>query len=191
MTIPIPHRPSGFLKGAAAADVTLDVFVDIQCPHSKRLWPTLMSVMDHYQAESISLKTHLITLSNHRQAWDMTLALFAFAEGNAERFYAFASYLYEHQAQFYNGVFKHKTHADLQQLAAELASQNGPIDQPSFIQRMNDNDIYVLARTPIRYAATRSIWATPTILINNASTVPVDHESSFQEWQNLLDPLLD
>ena len=79
MTIPIPHRPSGFLKGAAAADVTLDVFVDIQCPHSKRLWPTLMSVMDHYQAESISLKTHLITGSNHRQAWDMTLALFAFA----------------------------------------------------------------------------------------------------------------
>lgn len=122
MNIPIPQRPSGMLKGAVNADVTIDVFVDIQCPHSKQFWPTLMSVMNHYQGQPLSLKTHLITISNHRQAWDMSLALFAFAEEDPDRFYSFATFLYEHQAQCYNGEFHDKTHADLQQLAAELAS---------------------------------------------------------------------
>jgi hypothetical protein len=30
MTIPIPHRPSGFLLGDAAAQITIDGFINIQ-----------------------------------------------------------------------------------------------------------------------------------------------------------------
>lgn len=43
MAIPIPHRASGFLLGDPAAQVTLDAFVDIQCPHSQTAWKTLMA----------------------------------------------------------------------------------------------------------------------------------------------------
>ena len=56
---------------------------------------------------------------------------------------------------------------------------------------MNDNDIYILARTPIRYAATKSVWATPTVFINNGGDVPVDHLSTLSDWQKIIDPLLD
>ena len=44
MTIPIPHRPSGFLLGDSAAQITIDAFIDIQCPHSRTVWPTLLEV---------------------------------------------------------------------------------------------------------------------------------------------------
>ena len=69
MTTPIPSRPSGFLFGDPAALITIDVFFDIQCPHSRALWPNLLEVMEHYKNKPVSLKAHLITLSNHRQAW--------------------------------------------------------------------------------------------------------------------------
>lgn len=64
--IPIPHRPSGFLLGDTAAQITIDAFIDIQCPHSRTVWPTLLEVSNYYKDRAVSLRVHLITLSNHR-----------------------------------------------------------------------------------------------------------------------------
>lgn len=190
MTIPIPHRPSGFLIGDVAAKITIDAFIDIQCPHSRMIWPALLEVSKYYQGKSVSLRVHLITLSNHRQAWDMSLGLFALAEGNANKFYDFASFIYERQAQFYNGQFLNKTHDDLIHLVADFAEEHAGVTRKKFIARMNDSDIYVQARTPIRFAATKAVWATPTLFINNAGNVPVDHNSSLADWQAVIEPLL-
>jgi protein-disulfide isomerase len=190
MTIPVPHRPSGFLLGDPSALITIDAFLDIQCPHSRKIWPTLMSVSQHYKDQPVSLRVHLITLSNHRQAWDLSLGLFALAEGDAERFRDFATLIYERQPQFYNAEFFQKTHEDLRHAIADLALEHAGADRSKFLARMSDDDIYVLARTPIRYAATKGVWATPTIFINNGSNVTVDHESDLSDWCNTLDPLL-
>lgn len=190
MAIPIPHRVSGFLLGDPAAAVTIDAFIDIQCPHSLAIWPTLLEVSKYYQNQSVSLRCHLITLSNHRQAWDMSLGLFALAQDDAKTFYDFASFVYERQTQFYNGVFLNKTHNDLIQLIADFAQEHANVNRDTFIKRMQDNDIYIKARTPIRYAATKAVWATPTLFINNADNVPVDHKSDLAQWQALIDPLL-
>lgn len=190
MAIPIPHRPSGFLLGDPAAQVTLDAFVDIQCPHSRTAWPTLMAVMEHYKGQSISLKVHLITLSNHRQAWDMSLGLFSLAQGKAETFYPFASFMFECQEQFYNAVYLHKTHDDLRQSIADLAESHGAVERDAFLQRMADDDIYIQARTPIRYAATKGVWATPSFFVNNGNNVPVDHKSTVNDWIQMIEPLL-
>lgn len=191
MAIPIPHRPSGFVLGDPAALVTIDAFVDIQCPHSRASWPTLMAVLEHYRDKSVSLKVHMVTLSNHRQAWDISLGLFAKAEGDSSKFYDFAGFVYERQEQFYNAQFLHKTHEGLRQFVADLAQEHSGIDRESFLNRMGDKDIYIDARTPIRYAATKAVWATPTFFVNNADKVPVDHNSSVSEWQALIDPLLE
>ena len=144
----------------------------------------------YYRNQPVSLRVHLITLSNHRQAWDMSLGLLAFADGDSDKFYSFASLLYENQHQFYNGAFTHKTHMQLQELIAELAHQHAGVDKAGFLTRMSDSDIYTQGRTPIRYAATRGVWATPTLFINNGGNVPVDHTSSLKDWQKVIDSLL-
>ena len=190
MAIPIPQRPSGFLLGDPAAQVTLDAFVDIQCPHSKAAWSTLMAVMKHYQNASVNLRVHLITLSNHRQAWDVSLGLFALAERDANKFYDFATFVYERQEQFYNAPFFHKTHEDLRNFIADLAQEHGNVNREAYLKRVGDEDIYVDARTPIRYAATKGVWATPTFFVNNGNNVPVNHKSSLDDWIRMIDPLL-
>jgi len=190
MTIPIPHRPSGFLLGDKAADITIDAFIDIQCPHSRVIWPTLLDVMQHYKKSPVSLKVHLITLSNHRQAWDVSLGIFALADGDANRFYDFVTFLYERQDEFYNAPFMHKTHHDLRELIADYAEEHSAVDRSGFLKKINDHNIYIQARTPIRYAATRAVWATPTVFINNAGKVSIDHQSTLGAWQAVIDPLL-
>ena len=191
MAIPIPQRPSGFTLGDPAAQITIDAFVDIQCPHSRKAWPTLLAVLEHYKDAPLSITVHLITLSNHRQAWDMSLGLFALAEGDAQKFFDFASFLYQQQDQFYNTPFRHKTHDDLRRLVCDFAEQHAKVDRDKFLNRMDDHDIYIAARTPIRFAATRAVWATPTLFINNADKVPVDQESSLDDWRAVIDPLID
>jgi protein-disulfide isomerase len=190
MTIPIPHRPSGFLLGNPAAEITIDAFIDIQCPHSRTIWPTLLEVMKYYHCHSINLKVHMITLSNHRQAWDMTLGLFALADDNAEKFYDFTTFVYERQEQLYNSPFLNKTHQDLIELVTDFAEKHSKVNREKFIEKMSDNHTYIQARTPIRYASTKSVWATPTLFINNANDVPVNHKSTLEDWKKVLNPLL-
>ena len=190
MAIPIPHRPSGFLLGDPAAEITIDAFVDIQCPHSKRAWPTLLQLLEHYKNDSLSIRVHLITLSNHRQAWDMSLGLFALADGDAKQFFDFASYMYERQDQYYNGPFADKTQNDLKSLVADFAEEHANVDREQFLEEMESHEVYINARTPIRFAATRAVWATPTLFINNADDIPVNHESSLEDWREVIDPLL-
>ena len=138
----------------------------------------------------MSITAHIITLSNHRQAWDLNLALFSLADGDPTLFFDFVGFLFDRQEQFYNASFKHKTHEDLRQLTADFAHQHSGVEKTKLIARMDEHDIYIDARTPIRFAATRSVWATPTFFINNADDVPVSFDSSVQEWIDVIDPLL-
>ena len=190
MTTPIPQRPSGFLLGDPAAQITIDTFIDIQCPYSRLIWTTLLEVLEHYEGKSLSINIHLITVSSHRQAWDINLGLFALAEGSAIRFSDFVTYIYARQEQFYNEPFMHKTHEDLRHLILRFAQQHAEVDPVKFLNRLNDDDIYGPARKPIRYAATRSVWATTTVFINHATDVPVDHNSRLDDWKSVIDPLL-
>lgn len=65
------------------------------------------------------------------------------------------------------------------------------IDREQFLSEMKGYDVYINGRTHIRYAATKSVWATPTLFINNADDVPVNHESDLDAWRAVIDPLLE
>lgn len=190
MPIPIPQRPIGFKLGHPNAEVTLDVFFDIQCPHSKQYWSTLLEILQHYEGRPLSVTAHLITISNHHQAWTMSLALMAVAQGDAQKFYGFSTYLFERQSEFMNELFRHKTLEDQRQLAADFALDFCGMPRQELLNLLDDHEVYIAARTPIRYAATRSVWATPTVFVNNADDLAVNFKSSFKEWINLLDPII-
>ena len=79
MPIPIPKRPSGYTKGAASALLQIEGFIDIQCPFSKKSWPTLLAVSDRCGPEEVQLRVQMMPLASHRQSWDVTRAIFAVA----------------------------------------------------------------------------------------------------------------
>ncbi|HEX5731673.1 MAG TPA: thioredoxin domain-containing protein [Blastocatellia bacterium] len=191
MPIPIPKRPSGYVKGAASALLQIEAFGDIQCPYSKKAWPTLLAVSDHYGPEKVQLRVQLLSMANHRQSWDVTKAIFAVAGADSKLFFPLATFLYERQEQFFNGVFKQRTQLDLYDLIVRLLTEYGyQTDRTEFINRLESDEVYAAAKIPSRIAFSRGVWSTPTFFINGAEATQVSSSSTLDDWNNILEPLL-
>jgi 2-hydroxychromene-2-carboxylate isomerase len=191
MPIPIPKRPSGYVKGGASPSLQIEAFVDIQCPYSKKTWPTLLVVSDHYDPEKVQLRVQLLSMANHRQSWDVTKAIFAVAAADSKLFFPLATFLYERQEQFFNGVFKQRTQLDLYDLIVRLLTEYGyQTDPTEFIKRLESDDVYAAAKVPSRIAFSRGVWSTPTFFINGAEATQLSSSSALEDWNTVLEPLL-
>ena len=191
MPIPIPKRPSGYVKGDAGAPLQIEAFVDIQCPYSKKAWPTVLAMSDRYGPEKVQLRVQLLSMANHRQSWDVTKAIVAVAGADSTLFFPLATFLYERQEQFFNGVFKQRTELDLYDLIVRLLTEYGyQTGSAEFIKRLESDDVFAAAKIPSRIAFSRGIWATPTFFINGAEATQLSSSSTLEDWNKILEPLL-
>ena len=191
MPIPIPKRPSGYVRGAASALPQIEAFVNIQCPYSKKAWPTLLAVCDHYGPEKVRLRVQLLSMANHRQSWDVTKAIFAVADVDSKLFFPLATFLYEHQEKFVNKEFKERTEPDLYDLIVRLLTEYGyKTDRTEFIKRLESDEVFGAAKVPSRIAFSRGVWSTPTFFINGAEVTQLGSSSTLEDWNKILEPLL-
>ena len=191
MPIPIPKRPSGYVRNASSALLQIEAFIDIQCPYSKKAWPTILVVSDHYGPEKVQLRAQLLSMANHRQSWDVTKAIFAVAGADSELFFPLATFLYQRQEQFFNGPFKQRTQVDLYDLIVSLLTEYGyQTDRAVFIKRIESDEVFAAAKVPSRVAFSRGVWSTPTFFINGAEATTLGSSSTPEDWNKVLDPLL-
>lgn len=189
MPIPIPSRPAGFSQGNISGALHIDIFLDIQCPFSKKAWPIVLKVMELYQDQAY-FTFYPMTLPNHRQSWDATKATVAFSQDNTNQFIKFFDYLYSHQNQLQNEVFEKRTQVDLYELLAQFASDCSNWQSEAFIKKLKSEAIYQATKIPVRIAASRGVWSTPTFFINEAEATNLSSASSVADWQKCLDDLL-
>ena len=191
MAIPIPARPSGYRLGRVDAPVMVEMFLDLECPFSKRGWQNVMPVMQAYSTEQVRWIFQLMTLGNHRQSWDATKSAIAVAGQDVEKFMDFVGYVFSRQEEFANDAWKDKTQTDFHQLLADFAADaTEHTDKASFITLMTSKEIYAQARIPARLATMRGVWSTPTFFINGAEATALSSGSSLADWQAVIDPLL-
>lgn len=191
MAIPIPSRPSGYQLGDAGAPIVVEMFLDLECPFSKRGWYTVMEVTKAYAPEQVRWVFQLMTLGNHRQSWDATKAVIAIAGDDTQKFVNFTSYIFSRQSEFANEAWKDKTQTEFHELLGELAiATTDWTDKAKLIERINSKDVYAQARIPARFATVRGVWSTPTFFINGAEATSLSSASSLKDWQAVIDPLL-
>ena len=190
MPIPIPRRPSGYRLGNADASIVIEMFFDIECPFSKKGWQTILQVAKAYSPDLVYLILYPMTLGNHRQSWDATKAAIAVADNDTNKFIDFVSYLFERQSEFANEASKDKTQTDWHNMLADYAVATGWGDRDKFLELLNSEEVYSKARIPARFATIRGVWSTPTFYINGAEAADLSSQSSLQEWQDTIDPLL-
>ncbi|MBE9159842.1 thioredoxin domain-containing protein [Nodosilinea sp. LEGE 06152] len=171
----------------------IEVFIDLECPFSKKAWPTVLAVANHYEGESVAITAHPIVLCDHRQSWDMTKAVVAIAGNDPQQAWQFMSHLYEHQADYAQDAFDHKTRQDLRQLVEDLATKFDPAWKNSDLaQQISDEKgaVASLAKASVRYAISRGVWSTPTIFINGSPVPELESSSTLSDWQAVIDPIL-
>ncbi|NJN03232.1 MAG: thioredoxin domain-containing protein [Leptolyngbyaceae cyanobacterium RM1_1_2] len=190
MSIPIPPRPNGYRIGLGNALIQTEVFVDIECPFSKRAWETLQKVVAGW-GEQVAFTAVPTVLCDHRQSWDLTKAATLVADGEPERFWRFFSYLYERQSSFSAEAFKQKSQLDLHNLISEFIEDFSELpDRAYLLKKLASEQLEKQAKHSVRYAIARGIWSTPTFLINGAKADSLDSSATVSDWQTLLDSLL-
>lgn len=193
MPIPVPSRPSGFRLGSGNASVQVEVFIDLECSFSKKAWPTVLAVANHYEGNRVGITTHPIVLCDHRQSWDLTKAVVAIAADDPLRAWNFIGHLYQHQVDYAQDAFDHKTRQDLRQLIADLATKFEPaLSNSDLAQQISDEEGAVASRAKasVRYAIDRGVWSTPTVFINGSPVPNLESSSTLSDWQAVLDPML-
>ncbi|MEM6598797.1 MAG: thioredoxin domain-containing protein [Cyanobacteria bacterium P01_D01_bin.36] len=122
MAIPIPARPSGYRLGKAEAPITVEMFLDLECPFSKKGWNNAMKVVNAYSPEQVCWVFQLMTLGNHRQSWDATKAAIALSKEDTQKFIDVTSRIFHQQAEFANEAWKDKTQTEFHQWLVERQS---------------------------------------------------------------------
>ncbi|MEL6554937.1 MAG: thioredoxin domain-containing protein [Cyanobacteria bacterium J06621_11] len=190
MAIPIPARPSGYRLGQADAPIAVEMFLDLECPFSKRGWNNVMKVVEAYSLAQVSWTFQLMTLGNHRQCWDATKAVMAAAGEDMDKFVDFVTHIFSKQAEFANEAWKDKTQTEFHQWLAECAAEaTEHTDKDKFIERINSQDVYAAARIPARHSIMTGVWSTPTFFINGAEATALSSGSSLDDWKAVIDPL--
>lgn len=207
--MPVPSRPSGFRWGSGDASVQVEVFIDLECSFSKKAWPTVLALANHYEGDSgtdtrsesvsesfanrIGITAHPIVLCDHRQSWDLTKAVVAIAADDPLRAWQFIGHLYQHQADYALDAFDHKTRQDLWQLIKDLISKFDPaLSNSDLVQQISDEAGAVASRAKasVRYAINRGVWSTPTIFINGSPVPELESSSTLTDWRTVIDPML-
>jgi hypothetical protein len=139
--------------------------------------------------ERLAVTVHPIVLCDHRQSWDLTKALVGYGHQDDLKAWKFLSYLYQHQQEFANEAFDHKTREDLFQLIEEYVGEfapNAPATELTKSIRDDGGEIASGAKTSIRYAIERGVWSTPTFLINGSEAPRLESSSTLSDWQEFL-----
>ncbi|MEM9492290.1 MAG: thioredoxin domain-containing protein [Myxococcota bacterium] len=191
MPIPIPPRPSGYRLGAADAAIQIDAFIDLQCEYSRRCWPVLRQLGADLGRDSAAITAHLTVISHHRQVWDVSCAAVAVAGDDPERFWRFATFLYERQDSYLNGAMSERTPTDLRRMLAGYAAEFSGQGEPEvFVRRMVSDPVFAATKVPIRYGISRGVWSTPTFFINGAEASQLSSASTVADWRAILEPQL-
>ncbi len=193
MSMPIPSRPSGFRLGSGDAPVQVEVFVDLECPFSKKAWPTVLAVANHYKGDCVGITAHPIVLCDHRQSWDLTKATVAIAADDPLRAWQFISHLYQHHADYALDAFDHQTRQDLRQLIEDLTTKFDPDwENSDLAEQISDEkgSVASRAKASVRYAISRGVWSTPTIFINGSPVLELESSSTLSDWQAVINPML-
>lgn len=192
MPIPVPASPSGYRLGSGDAPVQIEVFLDLECPFSKKAWPTMLALANQDNRDRLAITVQPYVLCDHRQSWDLTKALVAIAEHDALRAWQLIGHFYQHQSEFDSEAFGSKTREDLFALIERLVKDfDSELPVAHLIKDISQDsgEIANRAKASIRYGIDRGVWSTPTFIINGSEVPQLESSSTIGDWQNFLTTL--
>jgi len=191
---PIPNRPDGYASptgGAGDSPVVLEIFVDLLCPDSKAVWPTIGAVIDSY-AGQVRLVTHLFPLPYHTWAFIANQGAFVVDDSskhNVSAVYNYFDFAFNIQSQFYNAATASLSTNQIISNLASAVDKAGILSAKAFTAGINDANLNWNARVAWKYACSRAITGTPSFLINGVF-INADLTWSVADWQSIINPLL-
>ncbi|KAL2651865.1 hypothetical protein R1flu_019993 [Riccia fluitans] len=187
--IPIPSTYDGFTNPPRSKHepVILEGFIDPLCIDCKTAWPTVAKVVEAY-GPRLSFVVHPFPVPFHHNAFFSARALHIAASLNSSSVFTLLELIFKKQASFLNDATNDETPASVVSRFVDLAAEIGlPADK--FARGYTNPATDQATRISFKYGCARYVTSTPTFLVNGIQ-VAADETWTFEEWTELLDPLI-
>jgi len=192
MPTSVPAYPSGYCLGSGKAPIQIEAFIDLECPFSKKAWPTLLALINQDPSDRLAITAQPTVLSHHRQSWDMVKAVTAVAAPDPLKGWKFIGHLFQNQERYDSTTFATQTHQDLLALIKTLIQEfDDALPADHLVKEIGDEESAIArrAKASVRYAMSRGVWSTPTFLINGSEVPQLESSPTIRDWNEFLNSL--
>mmetsp|Transcript_5776 Transcript_5776/g.13568 ORF Transcript_5776/g.13568 Transcript_5776/m.13568 type:complete len:202 (-) Transcript_5776:3721-4326(-) len=197
MSPPLPLSPLGIRIGhLASPKVILEMYMDMNCPPSKRAFMRLIDEVQPYygaKKEKFQLCFYVTPQPWHPQSCILNEAILAAQSLKADAAIPMMKAVYQKQDDFSDAKTMDKTRAQINSMLGDIAQEIG-IPKPAFMQKLalkEGGGTYTTQALKfyVKHHRQRGIHVTPTAAVNG---VLCETSSSWtlEEWRAFIDPIL-
>lgn len=197
----LPTTPCGtILNRCAAPLLVLELFLDLDCPFSARMWNTVSNeggVIDTFDAQfpgKVQFVMHNVPQPWHPQSCMMHEASFAVKNVDEAMFRPFVSAVFSHQDQFLDSACFEKSRSDIYEDLANIAAGIG-VNKAAVLEQLalkgegnGGNAVTQQMKFAAKFHRNRGMHVTPTVLANGLEASHISSGWTIEEWTDFLQP---
>lgn len=195
----LPPSTLGILLGTKSADIKIDVFIDLCCPFSKkifkRLYTEVFPLVEATKANSVCFCFYLTPQPWHPQSSMMTESVIAVKLIVPDLTLNYINSLFDAQESFFDAATYSKSriqvYEDLSIIAAEF------VEKTNFMKLLerkvtddgslnSGNETTQTLKWYVKYHRSCGVHVTPTVFVNNIEAGHISSGWSLAEWTDLL-----
>lgn len=166
--------------------VSWQIFLDIQCPYSKRTWDNVPALRREY-GNKFNITTHLYQLAFHYQSYTGHKAAASIAGSQGEKGkLEFIGCAYERQEEFMNAAMGDAKKSEIEAKFADIAAKCNKVDATEFVDTLGD--AWRPAWNEQKFSMAAGAVVAPT---HNIGGVVVPDTSSSWTAEEWLSPLIE
>jgi len=173
-----------------AASVTIEAFLELNCPDSLEAWPQLKMVYEHY-AGQVNLLVHQIPLPYHRNAYLCTQGYYLVRDQDAASLWMYMETVLNNYQQFSTGNTRNMTETQVLDQLATLAASSTNLDREFFISNIYNAEYTGTTWNDYKYAQKRGAAGTAWYVVNGVNLeISASVSVTYEDWVRFIDELL-
>lgn len=198
MAPPLPPAPLGIkLTNAPSPTVIVEMFHDVCCPYSKKMFETvydglLPALMNEGVLRRIEFLWHSVPQPWHAQSCCMHDAVMAAKISEPALVGGYISAIYAQQTDFFDDKIKDLSRTQLYGMLAEIGSTCGydpkALTSLLSLESVQGNaglgDVTQHLKWAVKHHRTRGVHVTPTVYINGIEAGDVSSGWTSEEWMD-------
>eukprot|EP00752_Nemacystus_decipiens_P007426 g6638.t2 len=103
---------------------------------------------------------------------------------------SFLTAVFEGQDRISNDATEDMTQYEIEAVLAEWVTSTTGVSMDAFNTGMSDDDVEAQSRIQFKYGCLHGVFGTPQVFVGGVWAENLDGEETFQDWQDLLEPLV-
>ncbi|CAM9646283.1 unnamed protein product [Ectocarpus sp. 12 AP-2014] len=180
-------------QGTLEAALKVEVYLDLACSDCALAWPVMNRVAKAY-GDRTEFLYRLFPLPYHNNAFKAakaakTIQLYSRSSGDAS-IASFFTEVFIGQDEISNDSTELMTQPQIEAILEPWAISSSGISADNFHMGMADAEVEIHTRNQFKYGCLHGVDGTPQVYIGGILASGLDGDATFQDWQDILDPLL-